>query len=132
MKKTLTLPESEIITLTDAAKKHGTVELAKAIGIGKTQLYKILRGHNRLTPETADKISVWLDADAPKPGQLEKPQESPTPPTPPTPPTKSELLAALRNPEFQKIAVVQLCKAVLDGRLKGVSIVMEGMGKCGD
>ena len=121
--KTLTLPESEIITLADAAKEHGTVELAKAIGIGKTQLYKILRGHNRLTPETADKISVWLDADAPQPGQLA---------TPPTRPTKSELLAALRNPEFQKIAVVQLCKAVLDGRLKGVSIVMEGMGKCGD
>ena len=99
------------------------------IGIGKTQLYRILSGHNRVTPETADKISIWLNADAPQPGQLEKPQESPTPPTRPT---KSELLAALRNPEFQKIAVVQLCKAVLDGRLKGVSIIMEGMGKCGD
>ena len=123
MKKTITLPESEIITLADAAKEHGTVELAKMIGIGKTQLYRILSGHNRVTPETADKISIWLNADAPKP------QESPTPPTRPT---KSELLAALRNPEFQKIAVVQLCKAVLDGRLKGVSIVMEGMGKCGD
>ena len=129
MKKTLTLPESEIITLADAAKKHGTVELAKAIGIGKTQLYRILSGHNRLTPETADKISVWLDADAPQPGQLEKPQESPIPPTRPT---KAELIAALHDPKFQKIAVVQLCKAVLDGRLKGVSIVMEGMGKCGD
>ena len=127
--KTLTLPESEIITLAKAAKEHGTVELAKMIGMRKTQLYRILSGHNRVTPETADKISVWLDADAPQPGQLEKPQESPTPPTRPT---KSELLAALRNPEFQKIAVVQLCKAVLDGRLKGVSIVMEGMGKCGD
>ena len=127
--KTLTLPESEIITLANAAKKHGTVELAIAIGVGKSQLYRILRGHNRVTPATADKISAWLDADAPQPGQLEKPQESPTPPTRPT---KSELLAALRNPEFQKIAVVQLCKAVLDGRLKGVSIVMEGMGKCGD
>ena len=126
MKKTLTLPESEIITLADAAKKHGTVELAKMIGIGKTQLYKILRGHNRLTPETADKISVWLDADAPQP---EEPQESPTPPTRPT---KAELIAALHDPKFQKIATVQLCKAVLGGRLKGVSIVMEGMGKCGD
>lgn len=64
--KTLTLPESEIITLADAAKKHGTVELAKAIGIGKTQLYKILRGHNRVTPETADKISAWLSTGIPK------------------------------------------------------------------
>lgn len=126
MKKTITLPESEIITLADAAKEHGTVELAKMIGIGKTQLYRILSGHNRVTPETADKINAWLNADAPKP------QESPTPPTPPTPPTKSELLAALRNPEFQKIAVVQLCKAVLEGRLKGVSIIVEGVRKCGD
>ena len=123
MKKTLTLPESEIITLADAAKKHGTVELAKLIGIGKTQLYRILRGHNRVTPETADKINAWLSTGIPKPEKR---------PASPTSPTKSELLAALRNPEFQKIAVVQLCKAVLDGRLKGVSIVMEGMGKCGD
>ena len=29
MKKTLTLPESEIITLAKAAKEHGTVELQK-------------------------------------------------------------------------------------------------------
>ena len=126
MKKTLTLPESEIITLADAAKEHGTVELAKAIGVGKTQLYRILRGHNRVTPETADKISAWLNADAPKP---EEPQESPTPPTRPT---KAELIAALHDPEFQKIATVQLCKAVLGGRLKGVSIIVEGVRKCGD
>ena len=127
--KTLTLPESEIITLAKAAKEHGTVELAKMIGIGKTQLYRILSGHNRVTPETADKISVWLDADAPQPGQLEKPQESPTPPTRPT---KAELIAALHDPKFQKIATVQLCKAVLGGRLKGVSIIVEGVRKCGD
>ena len=127
--KTLTLPESEIITLADAAKEHGTVELAKAIGIGKTQLYKILRGHNRLTPETADKISVWLDADAPQPGQLEKPQESPTPPTRPT---KSELIAALHNSVFLEIAVIELCKAIRDGRLRNVTIVLGGYCKCGD
>lgn len=123
MKKTLTLPESEIITLANAAKEHGTVELAKAIGIGKTQLYRILSGHNRVTPETADKISIWLNADAPQPEKR---------PASPTRPTKSELIAALHDPEFQKIATVQLCKAVLGGRLKGVSIIVEGVRKCGD
>ena len=65
--KTITLPESEIITLADAAKKHGTVELAKTIGVGKSQLYRILRGHNRVTPATADKISAWLSTGIPKP-----------------------------------------------------------------
>ena len=123
---TVTLNESELAELADAAKEHGTVELAKAIGIGKTQLYKILRGHNRVTPETADKINAWLSIGIPKP---EKPEESPTPPTRPT---KAELIAALHDPEFQKIATVQLCKAVLGGRLKGVSIIVEGVRKCGD
>ena len=124
--KTLTLPESEIITLADAAKEHGTVALAKMIGVGKSQLYRILRGHNRVTPATAEKIDAWLSIGIPKP---EKPQESPTPPTRPT---KAELIAALHDPEFQKIATVQLCKAVLGGRLKGVSIIVEGVRKCGD
>lgn len=124
--KTLTLPESEIITLASAAKKYGTVELAKAIGIGKSQLYRILRGHNRVTPETADKISIWLNADAPQPDESEESA------TPPTRPTKAELIAALHDPKFQKIATVQLCKAVLGGRLKGVSIIVEGVRKCGD
>lgn len=123
MKKTITLPESEIITLADAAKEHGTVELAKMIGIGKTQLYRILSGHNRVTPETADKINAWLNADAPKP------QESPTPPTRPT---KSELLVALRNPVFLEIAVIELCKAIRDGRLRNVTIVLGGYCTCGD
>lgn len=127
--KTLSLPESEIITLADAAKKHGTVELAKTIGIGKSQLYRILSGHNRVTPETADKINAWLSTGIPKP---EKPQESEESPTPPTRPTKAELIAALHDPKFQKIATVQLCKAVLGGRLKGVSIIVEGVRKCGD
>ena len=126
MKKTLTLPESEIITLADAAKKHGTVELAKAIGIGKTQLYRILRGHNRVTPETADKISVWLDADAPQPEEPLKSEQRRTYPT------KSELLAALRNPVFLEIAVIELCKAIRDGRLRNVTIVLGGYCKCGD
>ena len=123
MKKTLTLPESEIITLADAAKEHGTVELAKAIGVGKTQLYRILRGHNRVTPETADKISAWLNADAPKPEER---------PASPTSPTKSELLAALRNPVFLEIAVIELCKAIRDGRLRNVTIVLGGYCTCGD
>ena len=123
---TVTLNESELAELADAAKKHGTVELAKAIGIGKTQLYRILNGHNRVTPATAEKIDAWLSIGIPKP---EKPQESPTPPTRPT---KAELIAALHDPEFQKIATVQLCKAVLGGRLKGVSIIVEGVRKCGD
>ena len=116
--KTLTLPESEIITLADAAKEHGTVELAKAIGIGKTQLYKILRGHNRVTPETADKINAWLNADAPKPEEPPKSEQRRTYPT------KSELLAALRNPVFLEIAVIELCKAIRDGRLRNVTIVL--------
>lgn len=126
MKKTLTLPESEIITLADAAKEHGTVELAKAIGIGKTQLYKILRGHNRVTPETADKINAWLNADAPKPEEPLKSEQRRTYPT------KSELLAALRNPVFLEIAVIELCKAIRDGRLRNVTIVLGGYCKCGD
>ena len=131
--KTLTLPESEIITLADAAKKHGTVELAKAIGIGKTQLYRILRGHNRVTPATADKISAWLDADAPKP---EKPQESP----------KSEQRRTRRtspscffipdhywlDPQFIQLAAMQVAEAALQGRLKNVTIVLGGACKCGD
>ena len=123
---TVTLQESELAELADAAKKHGTVELAKMIGISKTQLYRILRGHNSVKTETAEKIDAWLNADAPKP---EEPQESPTPPTRPT---KAELIAALHDPKFQKIATVQLCKAVLGGRLKGVSIIVEGVRKCGD
>ena len=124
--KTLTLPESEIITLADAAKEHGTVELAKAIGIGKSQLYRILRGHNRVTPATADKINAWLNADAPKPEEPPKSEQRRTYPT------KSELLAALRNPVFLEIAVIELCKAIRDGRLRNVTIVLGGYCKCGD
>ena len=127
--KTLTLPESEITTLADAAKKHGTVELAKAIGIGKTQLYKILRGHNRVTPETADKISAWLSTGIPKP---EKTEEQPKSEQRRTYPTKSELIAALHNSVFLEIAVIELCKAIRDGRLRNVTIVLGGYCKCGD
>ena len=138
MKKTLTLPESEIITLADAAKKHGTVELAKMIGIGKTQLYKILRGHNRVTPETADKINAWLNADAPKP---EEPQESPTPPTRPTKadmhnpriytlPSKPAI--DWNDPKFLRLAAVEVAAAILQGRLTNISITIGGSCKCGD
>ena len=138
MKKTLTLPESEIIILADAAKKHGTVELAKAIGIGKTQLYKILRGHNRVTPETADKINAWLNADAPKP---EEPQESPTPPTRPTKadmhnpriytlPSKPAI--DWNDPKFLRLAAVEVAAAILQGRLTNISITIGGSCKCGD
>ena len=140
MKKTLTLPESEIITLADAAKKHGTVELAKAIGIGKTQLYKILRGHNRVTPETADKINAWLNADAPKP---EEPQEPPK-----KRPSKSRNLATSQSrnladrpagpsidwndPKFLRLAAVEVAAAILQGRLTNISITIGGSCKCGD
>lgn len=126
MKKTLTLPESEIITLADAAKEHGTVELAKAIGIGKTQLYKILRGHNRVTPETADKINAWLSTGIPQPEEPLKSEQRRTYPT------KSELLAALRNPVFLEIAVIELCKAIREGRLRNVTIILGGYCTCGD
>lgn len=124
--KTLTLPESEIITLADAAKEHGTVALAKMIGVGKSQLYRILRGHNRVTPETADKINAWLNADAPKPEEPPKSEQRRTYPT------KSELLVALRNPVFLEIAVIELCKAIRDGRLRNVTIVLGGYCTCGD
>ena len=129
MKKTLTLPESEIITLADAAKKHGTVELAKAIGIGKTQLYRILSGHNQVIPATAEKIDAWLSTGIPQP---EKTEEQPKSEQRRTRPTKSELLAALRNPVFLEIAVIELCKAIRDGRLRNVTIVLGGYCKCGD
>ena len=126
MKKTLTLPESEIITLASAAKKYGTVELAKAIGICKSQLYRILRGHNRVTPATAEKINSWLNADAPQPEEPLKSEQRRTYPT------KSELIAALHNSVFLEIAVIELCKAIRDGRLRNVTIVLGGYCKCGD
>lgn len=134
MKKTLTLPESEIITLANAAKEHGTVELAKAIGVGKTQLYKILRGHNRVTPETADKISVWLDADAPQPEEPTKKR-----------PSKSRNFATSQSrnladrpsidwndPKFLRLAAVEVAAAIMQGRLTNISITIGGLYKCGD
>ena len=140
--KTLTLPESEIITLADAAKEHGTVALAKMIGVGKSQLYRILRGHNRVTPETADKINAWLNADVPKPEEPLKSEQRRTYPT------KSELIAALHNPriytlpskpaidwndpKFLRLAAVEVAAAILQGRLKNVTIVLGGACKCGD
>ena len=144
MKKTLTLPESEIITLADAAKKHGTVELAKLIGIGKTQLYRILRGHNRVTPETADKINAWLSTGIPKPEKR---------PASPTSPTKSEskyrltrlqsesklAISQLRNfvidwddPDFLQLAARKLAEAIMQGRLKKITILLGGHCICGD
>ena len=141
--KTLTLPESEIITLADAAKEHGTVALAKMIGVGKSQLYRILRGHNRVTPETADKINAWLNADVPKPEEPLKSEQRRTYLT------RSELIAALHNPRIYtlpskpaidwsdpkvlRIAVVNVAKAILLGRLKNVSLTINGdLYKCGD
>lgn len=130
MKKTLTLPESEIITLADAAKEHGTVELAKAIGIGKTQLYRILRGHNRVTPVTADKINVWLSTGVPKPVE---PQESPKSEQRRT---RQSCPTSLGNiwddPDFLRLAARKLAAAILQGRLKNVSITFGGHCKCGD
>ena len=147
MKKTLTLPESEIITLANAAKEHGTVELAKTIGIGKSQLYRILRGHNRVTPVTADKINAWLSTGIPKPEKR---------PASPTSPTKSEskyrltrlqlesksrklAISQLRNfvidwddPDFLQLAARKLAEAIQQGRLKNVTIVLGGYCKCGD
>ena len=141
MKKTLTLPESEIITLADAAKEHGTVELAKAIGISKTQLYKILRGHNRVTPVTAEKIDVWLSTGVPKP---EKTEEQPKSEQRRTYPTKSDMhnpriytlpskpAIDWNDPKFLRLAAVEVAAAILQGRLKNVTIVLGGACKCGD
>lgn len=131
--KTLTLPESEIITLASAAKKYGTVKLAKAIGIGKSQLYRIWRGHNRVTSATADKINAWLNADAPKPEEPEEP--------PKKRPSKSRNLAIsqLRNlaidwddPDFLQLAARKLATAIMQGRLKKITILLGGHCKCGD
>lgn len=135
--KTLTLPESEIITLADAAKKHGTVELAKAIGVGKSQLYRILRGHNRVTPATADKISAWLSTGIPKPEEPLKKR-----------PFKSRNLATSQSrdladrpagpsinwndPKFLRLAAVEVAAAILQGRLTNISITIGGHCKCGD
>ena len=137
MKKTLTLPESEIITLAKAAKEHGTVELAKMIGIGKTQLYRILSGHNRVTPETADKINAWLSTGIPQPEQPPKKR-----------PFKSRNLATSQSrdladrpagpsinwnePKFLRLAAVEVAAAILQGRLTNISITIGGHCKCGD
>ena len=142
MKKTLTLPESEIITLADAAKKHGTVELAKAIGIGKTQLYRILSGHNQVIPATAEKIDVWLSTGIPQPEKTEEPPKSEQRRTRPT---KSDIhnprIYTLSgkpsiywsDPKFLRIAVCKVAAAILQGRLKNVSITIDGGHcKCGD
>lgn len=141
MKKTLSLPESEIITLADAAKKHGTVELAKMIGVGKSQLYRILRGHNRVTPETAEKIDVWLSTGVPKP---EKTEEQPKSEQRRTYPTKSDMhnpriytlpskpAIDWNDPKFLRLAAVEVAAAILQGRLKNVTIVLGGACTCGD
>lgn len=113
------------------------MELAKAIGIGKTQLYKILRGHNRVTPETADKISAWLSTGIPKPEKR---------PASPTSPTKSEskyrltrlqsesklAISQLRNfvidwddPDFLQLAARKLAEAIMQGRLKKITTYWE-------
>lgn len=142
MKKTLTLPESEIIALANVAKGHGTVALAKLIGIGKSQLYQILRGHNRVTPETADKISTWLSTDALPPEQpqqhssksrnlADRPTKSDTHnPRIYTLPSKPAI--NWNDPEFLEIAVIELCKAIRDERLRNVTILLGGSCKCGD
>ncbi len=135
--KTLTLPESEIITLADAAKEHGTVALAKMIGVGKSQLYRILRGHNRVTPATADKISAWLSTGIPKPEEPLKKR-----------PFKSRNLATSQSrdladrpagpsinwndPKFLRLAAVEVAAAILQGRLTNISITIGGSCKCGD
>ena len=111
---TVTLKASEIAELADAAKKHGTVELAKLIGVGKSQLYLILSGHNRVKPETAEKINAWLNTGIPQPEK--RPSET-----------------IWDDPKFLRIAVVKVAKAILLGRLKNVSLTSNGdLYKCGD
>ena len=111
---TVTLKASEIAELADAAKKHGTVELAKLIGVGKTQLYRILKGHTRVTEATAGKINAWLNTGIPQPEK--RPSET-----------------IWDDPKFLRIAVVKVAKAILLGRLKNVSLTINGdLYKCGD
>ena len=127
MKKTLTLPESEIIALANVAKGHGTVALAKLIGIGKSQLYKILRGHNCVTPETADKISTWLSTYALPPKKTEEPEQRPSGPLRPSNPVIN-----WNDPKFLRLAAVEVAAAILQGRLTNISITIGGQCKCGD
>lgn len=125
--KTLTLPESEIIALANVAKGHGTVALAKLIGIGKSQLYKILRGHNRVTPDTADKISAWLSTDALPPEKTVEPEQRPAGPLRPSNPVIN-----WNDPKFLRLAAVEVAAAILQGRLTNISITIGGQCKCGD
>ena len=115
---TVTLKASEIAELELDAQEHGTVELAKLIGIGKTQLYRILRGHNRVKTETADRIKAWQNIDIPQP---EKRHSE----------TREEVIS-LENPDAYIDAILRLVEDVIRNNRGSVTISFGGHCRCGD
>ena len=122
--KTLTLSDETVHLLARGAATYGGVQLAAEIGIGKSRLYDIIKNNTVTVSEaTAAKIKAWLDSDVAN--KLCRPVSKPRN-------QDKRPVTAWDSPEFLKIAVMQLCKAVLEGRLKGVSIIVEGACICGD
>ena len=134
--KTLTLSDGTVHLLARGAATYGGVQLAAEIGIGKSRLYDIIKNNTVTVSEaTAAKIKAWLESDMADKlcRPVSKPRNQDKRPADPVCPSRpSRPVTAWDSPEFLKIAVMQLCKAVLEGRLKGVSIIVEGAGKCGD
>lgn len=144
MKKTLTLPESDILALDTAAKIYGTVELAIAIGIGKSSLYDIIKGrNNKVTEESARKIKTWLDMDMDESDKKTAGKSKQEPTSKKS--DKSRKGAGCPDgepgvpepypwddPKFLEIAVIELCMAIRAGRLRDVAITLGGHCKCGD
>ena len=106
---TVTLKASEIAELEWDAQEHGAVALAKMIGISKTQLYRILRGHNRVKTETADRIKAWQNIDIPQ-----------------------EEVISLENPDAYIDAILRLVEDVIRNNRGSVTISFGGNCKCGD
>ncbi len=115
---TVTLKASEIAELEWDAQEHGAVALAKMIGISKTQLYRILRGHNRVKTETADRIKAWQNIDIPQP---EKRHSE----------TREEVIS-LENPDAYIDAILRLVEDVIRNNRGSVTISFGGNCKCGD
>ena len=115
---TVTLKASEIADLEWDAQEHGTVALAKMIGISKTQLYRILNGHNRVKTETADRIKAWQNIDIPQPEKRHSETQ--------------EEVTSLENPDAYIAAILRLVEDVIRNNRGSVTISFGGNCKCGD
>ena len=115
---TVTLKTSEIAELELEAQEHGTVALAKMIGISKTQLYRILRGHNRVKTETAEKINAWMNTGIPQPEKRHSEIQ--------------EEVISLENPDAYIAAILRLVEDVIRNNRGSVTISFGGNCKCGD